>query len=257
MMTTQLNPTLAHAVHGLWTVTTVGGVTYQATLRRNPDAKGWIVSVVDTRTGAAVLLAHPLTTPNYGDVAWVLDRRARDLNGGKPELLGVDFNEYRDYAAECRDKEVKNPQRFIITESPRGEFWAGTIADLLRFDNHYQRAYDYLRYSGLLAEPDEDDDDYPQMSDIYAAMTREALQAACDADFVYVTDLYGDVLGTLDTLQATIEGWDGTEREVALAHHSFMIAQLVVDTGSAKRVASVTGLSEEDVLERVKRARAK
>lgn len=256
MQVQKLNSKKIVAGQRMWQVIDCGKTCYRATLERDFVSKGWKLTMSAVDSGATVLHAHAQQVPSDAACALVLERRARDLKDGETGLLGVAFDEYAAYAADARDEVVKNPKRFIITDSPFGT-WAGTIADLLTDEASYHRAFDYLSGRELLdADRMEADYDYPSLVDLCQAMTWEALRAACDGEAVYVSELEGDVIDTLDTLQATIEAYGGTEREVALEYQSQMVTCLVDDTDNIELVADVTGLSQEQVLECIRRARA-
>ena len=256
MQVQKLNSKKIVAGQRMWQVIDCGKTCYRATLERDFVSKGWKLTMSAVDSGATVLHAHAQQVPSDAACALVLERRARDLKDGETGLLGVAFDEYAAYAADARDEVVKNPKRFIITDSPFGT-WAGTIADLLADEASYQRVFDYLSGSELLdADRMGGEDDYPSLVDLCQAMTWQALLAACDGETVYVSELEGDVIETLDTLQATIEVYDGTEREVALDYQSQMVTSLVDDTNDIALVASVTGLDQEHILECIRRARA-
>lgn len=256
MQVQKLNSNKIPAGQKIWQVIDGGKTCYRATLERDFVSKGWKLTMMAIDSGAAVLHAHAQQTPSDATAALVLERRARDLKDGETGLLGVAFDEYATYAGAARDEMVKNPKRFIITTSAFGP-WTGTIADLLTDEASYQRAFDYLSGHELLdADRMRGEDDYPSLIDLCQAMTWQALLAACDGDTVYVSELEGDVIETLDTLQATIEAYDGTEREVALDYQSQIVTSLVDDTDNIALVAAVTDLDREHVLECIRRARA-
>ena len=256
MQVQKLNSKKIVAGQKMWQVIDGGKTCYRATLERDFVSKGWTLTMSAIDSGAAVLHAHAQQAPSDAVVALVLERRVRDLKDGETSLLGVAFDDYATYAGAARDEMVKNPKRFIVTASAFGT-WAGTIADLLADEASYQRAFDYLSGHELLdADRMRGEDDYPSLVDLCQAMTWQGLLVACDGDTVYVSELEGDVIETLDTLQATIEAYDGTEREVALEHQSQMVTCLVDDTDNIELVAAVTGLDREHVLECIRRARA-
>lgn len=255
MQVQKLNSRKIVAGQKMWQVIDGGKACYRATLERDFVSKGWKLTMMDIDSGATVLHAHAQQAPSDAAAALVLERRARDLKDGETALLGAAFDDYASYAADARDEMVKNPKRFIITTSTFGT-WAGTIADLLADEASYQRAFDYLSGHELLdADRMRGEDNYPSLIDLCQAMTWQALLAACDGDVVYVSELEGAVIETLDTLQATIEAYDGTEREVALEYQSQMVTCLVDDTDNIELVAAVTGLDQEHVLECIRCAR--
>ncbi len=235
-----------------WQVIKLGKTLYLANVTLDFESKSWQISMTDFETGEVVLHSKSNQRPADNELTTVFLQRARELDGQESHLLGVDFEKYFAHAKATADESVKNPQRFIITVGKFGS-WAGTLSALLDDEATYQRTVDYLNGHGLL-DSNSHDDDYPKMGDIFQAMTMDALNAACDGEQVYTTSFEGDLIGELESLQATINAYDGTEREVATTYQNQIVTQLVDDTDNIDLVVALTGLTEQEVLECLRQA---
>ncbi|MDI9589401.1 MAG: hypothetical protein QM234_10700 [Acidobacteriota bacterium] len=200
-------------------------------------------------TGEFLFRSKAKQRPSEDKITTVLRQRAKEVETQVAQLLSVDFDTYLTHAKAKADARVQNPKRFIITVSKFGT-WSGTISDLLKQEACWQSCIDYTYGHNLL----EEDDDLTWKA-VIQAMTVEALHAACDDKQVHITSLEGDVVDSLDTLQATIDVSDGTEKDIATPHKAAILTQLADDTGSIDLIQAITGYSEPEVLDCIHQAR--
>lgn len=236
-----------------WEVITGGQPKYLGNVTLDFESKSWLVSMTDFDTGEFLFHSKAKQRPSQDKITTVLRQRAKEVETQGAQLLSADFDTYLTHAKAKADEQVKNPNRFIITVSKFGG-WAGTISDLLEDEATWQRCIDYMRGHNQLAA-DSEDDDYPSTPDVVQAMTVEALHAACEDQQVFITGLEGDIIGSLDTLQATIQTSNGTEKEVATSYKAAIVTELVDDTNSIDLIQALTGYSEQEILDCISRVR--